>query len=171
VKHCIAIVYRCLGLCLGLGLGLGLGLTGCKQGIGERCQVNADCASNHCSMSDPQICVSNESNNMGDIDAMAIDAGSGFAEFTFLKANNPALASDVTGTIAGTMITVEVPMGTTVTALVATFTLTGASVTVSGTPQVSNVTAHDFTNPVVYAVTALDGRLQDDTVTVMKTLP
>jgi hypothetical protein len=61
VKYCIAIVM--------LGLGLGLGLTGCKQDLGERCQVNADCSSNHCSMSDPQICVSNESNNMGDIDA------------------------------------------------------------------------------------------------------
>ena len=61
MKHRIAIVV--------LGTWLGLGLTGCKQGLGERCQVNSDCASNHCSMSDPQICVTNESNNMGDIDA------------------------------------------------------------------------------------------------------
>jgi hypothetical protein len=58
VKHYIA-----------LGL-LALGLAGCKQGIGERCQINADCATNHCSMSDPQVCVTNEGNNLGDIDAM-----------------------------------------------------------------------------------------------------
>jgi hypothetical protein len=60
VKHRIAFVL------------VALWLAGCKQGLGERCQVNADCSSNHCSMSDPQICVSNESNNMGDIDAMVL---------------------------------------------------------------------------------------------------
>lgn len=67
MKYGIAIAIVRLGLGLGLGLGL---MTGCKQGLGELCQVNADCASNHCSMSDPQICVSDKSNNMGDIDAM-----------------------------------------------------------------------------------------------------
>jgi hypothetical protein len=47
-----------------------LGAAGCKQGIGERCQVNSDCASNICSKSDPQVCVgSDEDQNQADIDA------------------------------------------------------------------------------------------------------
>lgn len=48
----------------------------------------------------------------------------------------------------------------------ATFTTTGISVTVGATPQVSGTTANDFTNPVVYTVTAADGSTQDYTVTV-----
>jgi hypothetical protein len=50
----------------------------CKQGIGERCQVNADCAEGICSSSEPKICVTSAGSNE-DIDAMppidaAIDA-------------------------------------------------------------------------------------------------
>ena len=45
------------------------------------------------------------------------------------------------------------PPGTDVTALVATFTTTGASVKVGSTVQVSGTTANDFTYPVVYTVT------------------
>jgi len=33
---------------------------GCKQGIGDRCQVNADCASGVCSSSSPKVCVSED---------------------------------------------------------------------------------------------------------------
>ena len=50
-----------------------VGLTGCKQGLGDRCQVNSDCASNHCTMSDPQVCVTAEGNSTGDIDATVPD--------------------------------------------------------------------------------------------------
>lgn len=35
---------------------------GCKQGAGERCQVNSDCASNICSSSAPQVCVNSDDN-------------------------------------------------------------------------------------------------------------
>jgi hypothetical protein len=31
---------------------------GCKQGLGERCQVDSDCASGICSMATPKVCVS-----------------------------------------------------------------------------------------------------------------
>lgn len=58
------------------------------------------------------------------------------------------------GTTAGT-IAVTVPYGTDLTALVATFTLSdGATVKVGTTAQVSGTTANNFTNPVVYVVTA-----------------
>ncbi len=35
--------------------------TGCKQGIGERCQQDSDCASGICSKSDPRVCQGNGS--------------------------------------------------------------------------------------------------------------
>jgi hypothetical protein len=71
-----------------------------------------------------------------------------------------------TGSINGTAISVKLPVGTNVTALVATFTTTGASVKVGSTTQTSGVTANNFTNPVVYRVTAADGSTQDYTVTI-----
>src|SRR5665647_2350694 len=75
-----------------------------------------------------------------------------------------------TGTIDETAktITVTLPSGTNKTALVATFTTTGASVNV-GTPavtQVSATTANNFTSPVAYKVTAADGTIATYTVTV-----
>jgi hypothetical protein len=74
----------------------------------------------------------------------------------------------VDGTINQTdkTIAVTLPTGTSVTALVATFTTTGASVEVNSTVQTSGTTANDFTNPVVYTVTAIDATTQDYTVTV-----
>ena len=58
---------------------------------------------------------------------------------------------------AGT-ITVAAVAGTTVTALAATFTASvGATVKVGSTAQTSTSTKNNFTNPVVYTVTAADG--------------
>jgi hypothetical protein len=72
----------------------------------------------------------------------------------------------VTGTISETNITVSVPYNTTVTSLVATFILSGGSVTIGGTPQVSGTTVNNFTSPLTYRVTAGDGSTKDYTVTV-----
>ena len=74
----------------------------------------------------------------------------------------------VVGTIneTGKTISVTMPSGTNVTSLVATFTTTGASVKVGSTIQISGTTARNFTNPVVYTVTAADATTQDYTVTV-----
>jgi trimeric autotransporter adhesin len=156
VKYCIVFVL------------LGLWSTGCKQGLGERCQINADCASDHCSMSDPQVCVNTEGNTVGDIDATVEDPG--FTAFAFQKAQNAGLAADVTATITGTAIAAVVPAGTNVTALIATFASTGTGVAVptgtASTAQASGVTPNDFTAPVTYRVTLQDGSTQDYTVTV-----
>jgi hypothetical protein len=43
-------------------------MIGCKQGVGERCQVNADCAEGVCSSSEPKVCVTQAGGNE-DIDA------------------------------------------------------------------------------------------------------
>lgn len=64
----------------------------------------------------------------------------------------------VTGTIDETAktISVAVPFGTNVSALVATFTTTGTGVSVGTTAQVSGTTANNFTSPVQYTVSAAD---------------
>jgi len=78
------------------------------------------------------------------------------------------LTPPVTGVIdeAAHTIALTVPLATDRHALVATFTTSGASVTVGGTPQVSGTTANDFSSPVTYRVTATDGSTQDYTVAV-----
>lgn len=66
-------------------------------------------------------------------------------------------------------ITATVPFATDVTALVATFTVSEfATVTVDGVVQVSGMTPNDFTNPVVYMVTAQDGSTQNYTMILSK---
>ncbi len=70
------------------------------------------------------------------------------------------------GTITGNNIAVTVPYGTSVTALIATFTTTGQSVKVGGITQISAATPNNFTNPVTYTVTAADGSTQNYSVTV-----
>ena len=74
----------------------------------------------------------------------------------------------VTGAVdeAAHTIALKVPTGTELTALVATFTTTGASVAVGAAPQVSGTTANDFTHPVTYTVTATDSSTQAYVVTV-----
>ncbi len=67
---------------------------------------------------------------------------------------------------AAKTIAVTVPNGTDVTALPATFSTTGGSVTVGGVTQVSGTTTNDFTAPVDFTVTAADGSSATYTVTV-----
>ena len=74
----------------------------------------------------------------------------------------------VTGVIneSAKTIRVTVPYGTTVTALVAVFSTTGASVRVGSTPQISGITANNFSAPIIYTVVAANGSTQDYTVTL-----
>ena len=63
-------------------------------------------------------------------------------------------------------IAVTMPKGTDVTALIATYSTTGASVAVGAAPQTSAVTANDFTADVDYTVTAVDSSSATYVVTV-----
>jgi len=66
----------------------------------------------------------------------------------------------VAGTINQTLGTIDVAAvaGTTVTELIATFTLSdGATAKVGSTAQTSETTKNNFTNPVEYTITAEDG--------------
>ncbi len=98
--------------------------------------------------------------------SIASSAAKDLTAFSLLSVNNPSMSADATGTITGTTIAVTVPFGTDPTALVATFTTTGTSVSVGTAVQASGFTANDFTNPVTYTVTAADSSTQDYTVTV-----
>jgi hypothetical protein len=72
----------------------------------------------------------------------------------------------VTGTVTGSSIAVTMPHGTNLTALIATFTTTGANLKVGSTTQANATTANNFTAPVTYTVTAADGTTATYTVTV-----
>lgn len=102
----------------------------------------------------------------------AFVAGCGGGDKTVAPGTAKAISqfklSGVTGTINETAKTILVSMqaGTNKTALVATYTNTGASVKVGGTVQVSGVTTNDFTAPVAYKVTAADGSWATYTVLV-----
>jgi len=65
-------------------------------------------------------------------------------------------------------ITVGLSFGTDLSALVASFTTTGASVKVGSAVQTSGTTANNFSSPAVYTVTAEDGTTQNYAVTVVE---
>ena len=105
--------------------------------------------------------------------SLSVDQLNGIANiltYSFLDAGNDGITGgNCVGTIdydAGT-IAVTVPSGSTVTALIATFTLsTGAAATISTRAQTSGTTANDFTNPKTYVVTGQDGVTKNFAVTV-----
>ncbi|MFS4493169.1 M4 family metallopeptidase [Maribacter sp. 2308TA10-17] len=71
------------------------------------------------------------------------------------------------GVINGTQISVDLPTNINRQNLVATFANSAkATVSIAGTAQQSGVNINDFTNAVVYRVTAEDGSTKDFTVTI-----
>ena len=106
------------------------------------------------------------SNSLSSNESSSVSDTKDITAFSFIAANNPALNEDedVDGTIIGTGIALTVPYETDETALVATFTTTGVSVKVNSTEQVSGVTENNFTNSVIYTVTAQDDSTIEDLV-------
>ncbi len=97
-------------------------------------------------------------NTIEEIVAISNDGGA-FTSFNMLAADNAALTVDVTGVVdpIAKTIALTVPSGTTVTALVGSFTTQGTSidtVKVSTTEQVSGTTANNFTSAVSYLLTS-----------------
>ena len=91
--------------------------------------------------------------------SLAPDKAPALLSFSFEVDNNAKdIAKTLVGEIKGSEIGVAVPQLADVTGLVATFTTgAGNKVTVNGVEQVSGVTVNDFSNPVDYVVTNLDG--------------
>lgn len=104
----------------------------------------------------------------GGMDSTAAGAGAPAATAKALTAYAFVGLPSAAGTVdeAAKTIALTVPNGTAVTALVATFTTTGAGVKVGTTAQTSGATANDFTNPVAYIVSAADGSTATYTATV-----
>ena len=149
-------------------------VAGCKQGLGDHCQTNADCTEGICSAT-KHVCVAVGTSSDGEIDAPLQPPS--IRSFQFLASVNAALAADViacgaspsdAGTVpaCGTSITATVPTGTDVSALKATFDTNGVAVIVGNTPQLSGNVANDFRRPVTYTVVGVDGAMQSFTVTV-----
>jgi hypothetical protein len=120
-------------------------------GVGT-CKVNANQAGNTNYNAAPQVQQSF---------AVAANPAKAITAYSFTSPAATGVINEGAHTIA-----VLVPAGTNVTALVATFTTTGASVKVGITVQTSDVTANNFTSPVTYTVTAADASTQDYVVTV-----
>lgn len=95
-----------------------------------------------------------------------VSSAKAITAFSFTHAANSTLPTNIAGTITGTAISVTLPYGVSRTSLVATFSTTGTSVRIGSTIQINGVTANNFTNPVTYTVTAVDGTTQNYTVTV-----
>jgi len=96
-----------------------------------------------------------------------------FTDFTFTGTLNSAsgVTLDRIGLVGANQIKIAVPKGASVTALVPSFTITGASVSVGGVAQTSGFDSQDFTNPVTYAVASADGTVKNYTVTVVAQIP
>ncbi len=86
--------------------------------------------------------------------------------FKFSADLNDQLNSNVSGTISGSTIVVTMPYGTDTQNLVASYSAIGKTVTVNDTVQSSGNTINDFSDTVIYTVTAEDNSKRDYTVTV-----
>lgn len=75
-----------------------------------------------------------------------------FTSFSILKANNNQVLGDSVASIDGNKITILTPYIFDASSLIPTFTTSGGKVFVDGELQESGVSAHDFTNPVIYTV-------------------
>ena len=89
---------------------------------------------------------------------VTLDPLTKITSYSFAEQTEAATISNENNTIS-----IEVSAGTDVTALVATFSLSaGAAADINGTSQISGTTSNDFTNPVVYTITAGDGVTKQD---------
>lgn len=105
-----------------------------------------------------------------DIKSNARDSSLPLTAITSYSFSNPSAIGNINE--GEKTIAIKVPYQTEVTGLIAVFTAPGTDVTVGGVAQESGITANDFTNPVIYSVTAADGSSTDYTVTVtVRALP
>ncbi len=116
-------------------------------------------------------CQGNSGSGSGSEDPNSTSDAKAITAFGFTAANNSSLSVEATGIIdeAESTITVDIPFLTDDTSLVATFSITGASVAVIDAIQSSGVTENNFSEPVVYTVTAADGSTKNYTVTTSET--
>lgn len=95
-----------------------------------------------------------------------------FERLSLLASQNPQLDDDYDASWSNSRhawLIQALPWETDVTSLIATFAVSdGASISVAGTPQLSDVTANDFSSGLTYTITAEDGTSMDHAVFVYK---
>lgn len=141
-----------------------------KAYIGEIEQISSDTANN---FSTPKVYnVLAEAGGVKTYSAsVTLDGGSDANDF--LTFTVPTVGSTSTIDTVAHTVTVNVPNGTVVTGLVASFTTSPKvyQVKVAAAVQSSGVTANDFTNPVTYAIRSQSGVVQNYIVTVVVANP
>lgn len=80
------------------------------------------------------------------------------------KSDNPVLLTDIAGKVVSDSILFDIPQHIAVKSLVPTIEFTGKSI------EPANRTAQDFTNPIVYKITAEDGSTKSFIFNVTRTL-
>jgi arylsulfate sulfotransferase len=88
------------------------------------------------------------------------------SSFKFLASDNAVLSEDITGIISGNEIQITAIGLTNINSLVASFNYSGKNVLVGNVKQISNISANDFSKPLIYCVTADDGSKQEYIVSV-----
>ena len=92
--------------------------------------------------------------------------------FSFQKANNPSLNSDVTASLEGDQLIALLPTGSDITALKATFTLSaGATARMNNSVQQSGSTVNNFSNPLLCEIVAADGSKKEYKVLTSLNVP
>ena len=90
--------------------------------------------------------------------------GASLTAFSFQQAGNGIPVSS-NATIDGNSVNIFLPPGTNANALIATFSLSdSAQVLVNGAKQQSGVTQNNFSSPIIYTVTGLNGATKTYTV-------
>lgn len=153
------------------GLVANFSITGASVSIGGVAQVSGTTANNFGSpVVYTVVAADGTSQDYTVTVTVAASGAKALTAFRFNAAANPGkgLSADCVGTIveAARTVAVTLPYGASVSGLVANFSITGASASIGGVPQVSGSTANNFGSPLVYKVVAADGTSQDYTVTV-----
>ena len=94
------------------------------------------------------------------------DTAKEILSFGFMKSDNPALSTDVYGSLSGDTINVVLPYGSGKDSLKAFFETSGETVKVNDAVQLSGVTVNNFSLPVGYVVTAENGDVHPYSVEV-----
>lgn len=98
--------------------------------------------------------------------AASVNSDKEIISFTFRAANNPGLTEDITASVSSRRITGMIPYGVDLSTLVASFELSGGTVSSNGVAVHSGSTALDFSRTVVITVTASDGSAREYRVTI-----
>ena len=81
--------------------------------------------------------------------------------FSLLKEQNPDLEEDIEFALDGSTFSARLPTNAPVTALVPSFSFSGAEVSIAGVQQESGTTSQDFTQILTYRVSNEAGTSQD----------